>query len=516
MLRTYKKRNSSLIDIHENSARQDTERVFLSGTAILLASIAGNGLSYALGILLARILGVTDFGIYALAITIYNSLTLIVLFGLDIGVIKFVSEALGQRNQKTAAGIIEQAIAIILASSSIASLLLAAFAGILSEKVYSKPALEIALQFLATAIPCAVAVTVLMSGLQAFQIVRYTIIIRYIWEPVSKISLACGFLWMGFGLPGVFSALFITSAISTAVLVRSVHRIAGVQFSNFFTWNSSLARQLLLFCSPLAISSLFGVVAPRSDILLLGYWGSPHEVGTYMAAFQTSAALALILGALDTVLAPIMSRALAEADRYRLRQAYQMASRLTLTLTAPLCAVLVVFGTELLSLFGPEFTVASPVLALLAGAQLIHSMTGTANTVLLMSGYSRIVMGNTIVIGFASIVLMCVLIPMWSSLGAAGASAAGLIALNFVRVAQVWRLHGIHPYSWDLMKPGFAAVSMALALLFAKNLCPPSYYFALLLGGGVLYACTLFLMGLNKGDLAVLQSVRNRISSQPR
>ena len=68
--------------------------MFQGGTAVLEASALGDGLNYAFGIFLARQLGINDFGLHALRLTIFNTLGLLVLFGMDTGAVKFVSEQL--------------------------------------------------------------------------------------------------------------------------------------------------------------------------------------------------------------------------------------------------------------------------------------------------------------------------------------------------------------------------------------------------------------------------------------
>ena len=70
----------------------DLKAMFQGGTAARVASAQGNGLNYAFGIFLAGQLGINDFGLYALRLTIFNALGLLVLFSRDTGVVRFVIE----------------------------------------------------------------------------------------------------------------------------------------------------------------------------------------------------------------------------------------------------------------------------------------------------------------------------------------------------------------------------------------------------------------------------------------
>ena len=75
------------------SHRQQSERLVVASSAVLLASIFGNGLNYLFGIFLARSLGIDQFGLYALGFSIFSTLALLVPLGMDAGAIKFISES---------------------------------------------------------------------------------------------------------------------------------------------------------------------------------------------------------------------------------------------------------------------------------------------------------------------------------------------------------------------------------------------------------------------------------------
>lgn len=80
--------SSILVSSSKNlESESDSETIALSGTAVLLASAFGNGLNYAFGIFLAGTLGAEEFGLYALALTIFNIVSLAVVFGMDIKVV---------------------------------------------------------------------------------------------------------------------------------------------------------------------------------------------------------------------------------------------------------------------------------------------------------------------------------------------------------------------------------------------------------------------------------------------
>ena len=69
--------------VGEEEALKDRKKVsrlqglFEGGSMLLVASVFGNGMNYFFMLFLARQLGTDDFGLYALGVTIFNTLLLV-------------------------------------------------------------------------------------------------------------------------------------------------------------------------------------------------------------------------------------------------------------------------------------------------------------------------------------------------------------------------------------------------------------------------------------------------------
>jgi O-antigen/teichoic acid export membrane protein len=497
----------------EGEFRQETrdhERIAFGGSMLLLASAFGNGLNYVFGVFLARMLGAEEFGLYALALTVFNMLTLTVVFGLDVGTVKFVSQHLANGQRARAGDTIVAAGILAFGSGVAAATVLASLAHPFAVALYDRPELARLLIVFSAAIPLATLTNVLLAALQACQTIRSTIFIKYLCEPVGKFALAAALLAAGFHLLGVLVSLLLVFAISAVLSIHAVYRIAFKDSSLPFRWNGWEAGSLVAYCLPLVISNMFGVVAPRSDILILGYWASPQEVGIYLAAFQTAAIISLVLGAFVTGSAPIIGRASSEQGQSRLKDSYQSVSRLSITVSLPIFCCLIMFGREILGMFGAEFPAGTTALVMLAVGQLFNNATGSANTVLLMGGHSRLVMINTFVMGLLLLSSTAAMIPHWGMTGAALAASITFVLTNVIRVMQVWRLHQVQPYTYELLKP-MAAASVAAALV----LCAQSYSMitsvpVLCFVFGLMYVSGLVACGINQQDRLVLRSLVSR------
>ncbi|MCS6293008.1 MAG: flippase [Nitrospira sp.] len=491
----------------------DLRRLFTGGSTVLFASAIGNGINYTFGIFLARSLGANEFGLYALALTLFNILTLTAVFGMDTCVTKFVSRYLEEGQPAKVRETVTVSTCIAMGLGFIAATGLGLLAGPLATDIYGKPELANSLLFFAAAIPFATLTTVLVSTLQAYQTVRYTILIKYIWEPIAKFVFAGILLGAGFQLLGVLASIVVTLAVSAILSLRAVYGLIFDKSDAPLAWSAREMKTLLAYGVPLALSNVFGIVAPRSDVLILGYWVNAQEVGIYLAAFQTAAIISLVLGAFETGLAPIISRAWTQQDLTRMTDSYQAVSRLSITISLPIFCCLLLLASDILKVFGPEFARGAAALMILATGQLFHNSTGSANTVLLMSGHSRLVMTNTVVMGVALLATTALLIPLWGITGAAIAASMTFILTNVVRIIQVWRLHHIQPYTWSLMKPIAAAATATGILITIQNstVSIPGFFLGLTLGA--LYLIGLLLLGIHQQDRLVIQSLLTMVKS---
>ena len=481
-----------------------------NGAAVLAASLFGNGLNYFFMLFLARQLGMEQFGLYALGVTLFNTALLVGCAGLDTGVTKFVSAYMAQGRAGAARRVIAAAVTIVTLLGVLTGIGFWAMAAPLSERLYQKPGLALVLLCFAPALVFALVGSVFLAALQAFQTVRYTVALKYLWEPIGKWVTAGIAIWAGWGLSGVVLGWVVVFGVTACLAGAVLARQGRLDVTDFAALGRSEVRTLVTYSAPLLLANLFGVVAPRADVMLLGYWVSAEDVGVYLAAFQTAAVLALILGALDVVFAPAISRAWAANDRLTFRESYAMVHRVAFTATVPLCVLLVLFADDVLRVFGSGFAAGGSIMAVLAVGHLVNASSGCANTVLLMSGHSRIVLINTVGYGTLLIGATAAMIPVWGPSGAALAASGSFVLLNGVRVAQVWRLHRMLPWTRAIVKPLAAGGVMGLAIWLLKPYLATAAYLPLGVMACVLYIAVLYVARLESDDALILTALAAR------
>ena len=500
--------------VRERDSRQatrSTEHLIVTGSAVLGASLVGNGLNYLFGVFLARWLGAEQFGLYAIGLTFFSALVLVVPLGMEAGAIKFISERRERQDPCGINAIVGQAAVVTFSTSIVAAACLALLAPIISERLYHKPDLQTVLWLFSLAVPFSAITGVLLAALRAHHTVRPLVMVRYLWEPVGKFVLAGGFLGWGWGLVGVVGGIVAVLAMSLLLSMGFLRTVVPLSLKSLVQWTPAGASPLLKYCLPLAVAALFGVVTPRMDIFMLGSWASAKEIGVYQAAFQTASALALILGALESSLTPFFGQNHAHQDIGGLQHLYQTASKLVAMCTVPLFVILAVFSREVLSLFGPEFVAGWPLLIILAAGQLVSSTGGSPNNLLLMGGHSRLVMWNTVGIGTVSILVFAVAVPWWGVWGAAYGAAATQVLMMGLRIIQVWRLYRIQPFTQHLGKPIVAGVLSGALAVTLKSTVPVLPWPLLAIVTGLVYVAILLALKLEAQERAAFSAIVSKV-----
>jgi O-antigen/teichoic acid export membrane protein len=478
--------------------------VLSSSVLILAASVIGCGLNYLFGIYLARMLGAGDFGLYAIGVSLFNILILLAPLGLDTAIMKYVSQSLGLGETHRIRPYILLAGGITLICGVVFGACLGVSSGWLAERIFGKPELTRVLVVFAIGIPIAAVSGVLLSSLRALHDIRQYASIKYLLEPIGKFALAAVAVWLGWGLAGVMGAILMILTVSTIVTIVCLLRMTDYRSGhNDAEWALSVPA-FLAFSYPLVVSNLFGILAPRSDVLFIGAWFTSRDVGVYSAASQTAAILGLIMTAFHSAVIPMIGTVIARKDQARLESLFRFTSRWTMALSLLIFIYFGLFGREILHLFGEGFAKGAPWLIILASGHLVNSASGPATATLIMAGYPRTIMVNSIVMGLLLIGANMLLIPRYGALGAAWAMALHVSAGSVLCIVEAKWLCGVTPFSRSMAKPLWAGAAALAVGGFVKSALLPSYTAAVGLLVTAIFAALLLAMKLDSADRKAL------------
>ncbi|MTI32262.1 flippase [Xanthovirga aplysinae] len=251
----------------------------------------------------------------------------------------------------------------------------------------------------------------------------------------SVVIFAVGFFGLSLTVDNVaiiyLGSFFLVFIISQGYLIKTFKPVEKKR--------ASVSNRYLLKTSlPLLVVSSMGVLSTSTDTIMLGWLESTAEVGLYSVASRLAFLTNFLLIISNSIIAPKIASLYAEG---KIRELELMVQKLTLSLIIVGIFTLffyVLFGQQMLTLWGEEFGLANKVLILLAIGQFINVCTGAVGYLLTMCGYERLLGKVSITFGLLNIFLNFFFIKIWGAWGAALATAITIGIENFAKAVLVY------------------------------------------------------------------------------
>ncbi len=497
-------------------SRQNDINNLATGAGIALTGkVLGRGTHIIGQIILARFLGPSFFGLYAIGWTILMVVSMIGPLGLDKGVIRFVSRNLSFR-QKLVNGIIVQSLLISFVSGLALGFFFYFFAPYIAE-AYQKPDLEVVLRWMAVSFPFVTLLRVATSTARASKKIFFYILSDAISQPFVNLFLIIIFLISGLQLENALFAgvgSYVFSSILALYLVWKIY--SNITSSN--NWIFYPTKKLMQFSLPASVAGLSLLLISWIDRLIVGYFRSEAEVGIYQAASQSSIIFAIILSSFDAIFAPMIAELYHKKQIQRLEQLFSTSTRWGILLSLPIFLLIFFFPDEILFvLFGKEYVAGWLPLSILAVGQFANVGTGAIGFLFVMTGNQNrwlLLSGSMLFLNGA---ISIWLVPNYGMVGAAIGTAIALSALFTFGIIQIKKMLRIFPYNRKYIKVLLAAVSVTGVMYILAMVPFDNTTIHLVLSASLAFVTmvfTLLLLGLEDEDNMVIALLLSRIRNK--
>jgi O-antigen/teichoic acid export membrane protein len=435
--------------------------------------------------ILGRALSPSEVGVFNLGLTISSLVVLVILVGLDRGVVRFIAHYVSVNDRERELGTVTNSLKIMLLTTLIIMPLSWFLADDLAVFVFHKPELAPVLQVFTLTLPFIALTRWSMGVFLGYKQVKPIVFIEQILVPVLRIVVAIFMIIALYQTATTFSFSYLLSAI------------VGFGFSGVAIWlfvharkgdyrSAPVYRELLLFSWPLLFAGLLNRTNTYTETLVLGGFASSEQVGIYTICLKISIILTIFFEALNGIWGPYITEIFARRDLDKLTYQFKAATYWAFSLTLPFALLMFLEAPTVLAVFGPEYIQGATILRILIISQVIYVLGGMSALVLIMTGYSRLNLFNLILTILLSLLLDFLIIPTYGAMGAAIASLASLGFVTLLRAIQVFNKIHIHPYHKDLLKPilaGFLSMIVAISL---KSVISTSFYVIQLVSVGAL------------------------------
>jgi O-antigen/teichoic acid export membrane protein len=185
---------------------------------------------------------------------------------------------------------------------------------------------------------------------------------------------------------------------------------------------------------PLMLLDGFTLLMLNLDVLLLNLFEDPGKIGVYFAAARTISLVSFIHFAVAAVAMPRFASLTASGRTAEIWSNLKEMQTWSALPSAAAAGLVLIAGRPLLALFGPDFIQAYPLMFVLAGGLILRAFAGPAQNLLVVTGHQKLAARILMITVFINAGLNLALIPSMGPMGAAIGTAA---AFGFEAVATM-------------------------------------------------------------------------------
>jgi O-antigen/teichoic acid export membrane protein len=444
-----------------------TQGISARSAITLLGTALGGALMLAVEIVMARYLGLRNYGFYTVAIVIARIGEMLSMLGVGISILHFVPLYRSRNDHGRLAGAIRFALALPVIVGAILTGILWFTAPSLARWISHDEQAIPYLRGFACAIPFMGLAEVCGRITRGFGHAIFHVLIRDLIPRFMFLALLLAV--MGFrGNPHWMINAFILSSITAGFAgLFCVIQVAGreaCKSTSQIPFREMSAYSFLSF-----ISVVLALIMGAAEYLLIGVLRSPEEAGLFRGALQYAGILQVITHAFAASTVHLYPVLVGESRHDELSRVYGSASRSVNALTSLLFVVLALNRVDLLQLLGNQFTVAADALLILLAANLIRNATGISPYILLVTNRPRAEIFNSIVGIGSSVLFNFLLVPRFGVIGAATAIFLTASILAIIRLLQMHHYYNLKTFTPQTLTPWIVSgICGSLIFVLAK------------------------------------------------
>lgn len=409
------------------------EQLIRGGVGSVILKIIGTFLSLASAVVLARLLGVEDYGLYVYILAVITILSIPAQAGIKTLVTRETARSHAIRDWSLMRGIWRWAViavgvmALVIAVTS--GLVAWIWSGDFEDKKLATFAWGVAL------IPVLSLCALRAAALRGLRRVLLSQLPEPVIIPAALVILVSLYAWVAQPSEVTSSHAMISHLLSAALAyIVGTWLLLKSRPQEVFLRSGPCVyktREWIHAIGPLALISGMQVVNKYTGLIVLGIFQDAGDVGIYRVVLYGGTLAVFGLQALSIVVAPYIARLYTEGNIEKLQLVATYTARGSLVMSLPVAFVFIFWGGDVLAFaFGEEFRAGHAAIGIVALGQLVNASVGSVVYVLNMTGFERDAAKGVGVAAICSLILNILLIPYFGLIGAAIAQTATLCIWN--------------------------------------------------------------------------------------
>lgn len=477
------------------------------------SSIVGVGLILELGfrlfgkVFIARVLGQVNFGTVALAMTLTGVTASVMTVGMNGGVARFMPRGESRSERR---GILVSGLQVAMPLAVGVGALVFLFPGVIAGVLNVSDATG-AFRAAGVAIPLAVLVKMTIGAVRGEKLTRPLVVLRSVVVPAGRFTFFVGAVVLGAQAVGVAWAY--TASFAVAALLGVYYLYSHTPLFER-TDAEPMHRELLSYSAPMMVRNVMTMVLVHIDTFLIAAIASVAAVGVYNAVYPLAVLVTTAHKATSFLYLPLVSELDAENDEEEINTVYRTVAKWLFLGSIPLFVAVAVFPRAVISLtYGAEYVDGALAMTVLAAGFFVHTVVGVNGGTLEAIGETRFVMVASVIVAVLNVGLNLVLIPVYSLLGAAVATATCYVVLNALYTGYLYRETGLVPFSRRLGRTALAVSGLVAVVFAAQSVVGTGVPVSLALGFGFLppYALVVARYGIGEEDLEIVEDLESEL-----
>ena len=471
------------------------QTIFKNISWLMISQIFVSILGFSWTILIARYLGVSDYGVLGFAISFIS----LIAFAMDFGVSSYAIRhiATDYDSAPRYLGNIIPLKCIFCIGTAILSVI------ILILMRSNELTINITLLFLIEGI--LVTFISMMNGcFLAFEKGKYQAIGNIFVNSILLILLLTS-IYTNLGIYGITISYVTANVIG---FIYSYYILNKYISKPHFEFDKDFCKKITIYSLPFAITGLLHTIYYSIDVVMLTNLVGSYATGIYNATYKLISVLTLFYSVYNSVIYPVMIKFF-KNDKKLLIITYEKSIKYLMLIMIPLSVATMYYSLDIIQLiYGHEYDAASQILSILIWTVCLLFVNGAGNT-LLNASYKEV--SVTKIYGVAAIfnvVTNLILIPYLSFVGAA---ITTLLSDILIFIIQKYIIHknGQKPdkrlYK-DLAKISAGSLVLGVALYFLKL----NMWVAIPVGIGIYLICIYLLKLFDDDDKYVIKEILGR------
>ena len=346
------------------------------GGLFLFIGYASSTVILAVGaIIVARLLGPLNYGLYTLAVAIPTLLVTLSDAGMNYALIRLPARVRSEGDPARANRLIMLGFAVKLTVSIVAFLICYFGSTGIATIVLSRPELAPFIQLASLMIVFQAIYDATNNSFIGQDLMQYSASTQ-IMQAILKGTLGPALVFIGLGITGAISGYVLALAAAGATGAT----ILFTRHARSSTRTTDLAsmeiRRLLAYGLPLYLANTLSVFLTQYQNIVLAHSSSNVEIGNFSATWSFTQFMMILIYPITTTMFPMFSKMDPKNQRSDLARAFVLAVKYTSLLMVPASVAVMVLSRELIYLtYGSGYTMAPQYLVLLSALYLLTAIS---------------------------------------------------------------------------------------------------------------------------------------------